>query len=118
MDFSTLFLENLLGGSSLSPSSCTFISATGSNAIGSYLAIADNDRLKTLGSLGTSLGTSLASNGESAYEKTMQELELTQAYIESLSQEELADLIARLETKEYELTLTEEEYSLKHTKKI
>lgn len=116
MDFATLFLENLTGIAT--PSSLTLAGGIGLTSIGSALMGANNDSLNTVGTASTSLGTSLYLNGENAYEKTKQQLELTQAYIESLSQEELADLIARLETKEYELTLTEEEYSLKHIKKI
>lgn len=108
MDFTILFLENLTGIAT--PSSLTSLGSMGLSSTGSALMEADNDSLNTLGVTSTSLGTSLSLNGEDAYEKTKQQLELTQAYVESLNQEELEELIARLEVKEAELSLNEDSY--------
>lgn len=108
MDFVTLFLENLTGIAT--PSSLTSAGGVGLTSIGRALMDADNEGLETLGTISTSLGTSLFFDGEDAYEKTKQQLELTQAYVESLNQEELEELITRLESKETELSVEEDVY--------
>ncbi len=114
-EFTSLFLENLFGGSltSLSPSSITSVGATTTSSIGENLMDSDIEGLNTLGSITTSVATSVSLNGEKAYEKTMQQLETTQAYVESLSQTELEELIAKLELKEMELSINDEGYPRK-----
>lgn len=109
MDFITLFLENLTG----MPLPSISIDGAGTllTSIGSSLMDSDNEALETLGSISTGLGLSLFLDGEDAYEKTKQQLEITQAYIESLDQTELEELIAKLEIKETQLTLEEENYT-------
>lgn len=109
MDFVTLFLENLTGITT--PSSLTSFGGTLLTTIGGNLMDMDNDGLQTLGMISTSLATSLLLDGEDAYEKTKQQLELTQAYIESLDQTELEELITKLEIKETELSLEEDCYA-------
>lgn len=103
----SLFLENLMADSSisLSPSSFTSMGATTTSSVGWNLMDAENEGLQTLGCLATSSATSLTLNGENVYEKTLQQLEITQAYVESLNQQELEELICQLEAKETELTV-------------
>lgn len=111
LDFITLFLENLTGIAA--PSSLTSVGGIGLSVTGSALIETDSDALNILGMTSTCLGTSLSLNGENAYEKTKQQLELTQAYVESLNQEELEELIVKLEAKETEMKSAEESYVLK-----
>lgn len=108
MDFTTLFLENLTGISG--PSGLMSIGGLGLSSIGMNLMDSDNAGLETMGALSVTLASSLILDGENAYEKTKQQLELTQAYVESLNQEELEDLIVKLESKENELSRTEDIY--------
>lgn len=115
LDFITLFLENLTG-IAITPSSLTSLGGIGLSAIGATLMDTDNDSLEMLGVTSIGLGASLCFNGEEVYEKTKQQLELTQAYVESLNQEELEELIARLEVKEAELSLNEDSYTRTLTK--
>lgn len=111
MDFMSLFLENLTGITT--PSTLTSVGGIGLSATGSAMMNSDNEAVETLGTAITSLGTSVVLDGEDAYEKTKQQLELTQAYVESLNQEELEEMIMRLEAKETELSLEEDTYTRK-----
>ena len=121
MEFTSLFLENVvvgasvsINGSLMSPgtlgsslSSTSTSTATEMTNIGEELMNSDNGLLITTGSISTSVGTSTSINGMNAYEKTLQQLETTQAYVESLNQKEMEDLLAKLEIKESELLQTE-----------
>lgn len=115
MEFISLFLENLIGVGIMP--SLTSSSGMGSSATGFTLMDSDEDVIETLGLISSSLGASLFFDGDDAYEKTKQQLELTQAYVESLDQTELEELIKNLETKETELSL-EEDYGRKLNRHI
>ena len=131
MEFTSLFLENVvvgasvsINGSLMSPgtlgsslSSTSTSTATEMTNIGEELMNSDNGLLITTGSISTSVGTSTSINGMNAYEKTLQQLETTQAYVESLNQKEMEDLLAKLEIKESELLQTETQNG-KYVKKI
>lgn len=98
--FTSLFMENFLGtAGSLLPSSTT-LSATGTSYVGS-LSTQDGEELgSTVGCLLTSTGTAIYNSANSAYDKTLKQLELTEAYMESLSDEELNQMIEKLENME------------------
>lgn len=115
MDFISLFLENLIRIGVIP--GLTVTSGLGLSTTGSSLMDADNEGVESLGAISTSLGTSLCLNGKNAYDQTKQQLELTQAYVESLDQMELEELIKSLETKETELSL-EEDYGRKLNRHI
>ncbi len=127
--FTSLFCENLIAESTNSlfslnglgtlgssgsflPTSTT-LSATETSGLGTRVINSgdnDNNFLEmTLGSVTTSAGTSISIHGNRVYQETIQQLETTQAYIESLDGEELEELIAKLELKDIELSLQESE---------
>ncbi len=127
--FTSLFCENLIAESTNSlfslnglgtlessgsflPTSTT-LSATETSGLGTRVINSgdrDNNFLETtLGSVTTSAGTSVSIHGNRVYQETIQQLETTQAYIESLDGEELEELIAKLELKDIELSLQESE---------
>lgn len=121
--FTSIFFENLVVDSAMSlntsvipPSTLgsslsSSVTSTGTEICNLGTNIADNsdsDLLDTIGTISTSIGTSVSINSVSAYEKTMQQLETTQAYIESLNEQELEELISKLETKEYQISLEED----------
>ncbi len=91
----------------------TVTSGVGSIGAGSTLIKDEGDSLDTTAGLSTiSTGISLAGNSlYSVGEQKMQQLLTTQAYVESLGEEELVALMARLEMKEDELTACEEKSS-------
>lgn len=109
MHVTSLFLENFFGESSMSlgslipPSSIlssslttTELTATGSSVVGTESI----DDESTLGWSSISSALTTASSGFSAMSDTSKQLEMTQAYIESMDENELEDFIARLEQKE------------------
>ena len=109
MHVTSLFLENFFGGYSMSlgsmiPSSSvlssslttTELTATGSSTAGT--AFIDDDPV--LGVSSIVLGITTASNGFSTVRDTSKQLELTQAYIESMDERELEDFIVKLEQKQ------------------
>lgn len=105
--FTSLFLKNFIEGMGLGSTlpTTSVIGGFYTSSIG--IGIIDDSE----NSLGTTLGTaisltgaSVAISGPNAYKKTMEELQLTQAYIESLDEQQLYDLIAKLEIKNGELS--------------
>lgn len=58
-------------------------------------------------------GTSVSINANSVYQKTLEELQTTQAYVESLNEEQLSEMIAKLEQKDIKLSIQEHEYTKK-----
>ena len=111
MHVTSLFLENFFEGSLMSlgsiiPSSAvlssslttTEITATGSSIIGTN-SMDDND-VSILGTSSISSGLTTASSGFHAMQDTSKQLEMTQAYIESMDERELEEFIARLEQKQ------------------
>ena len=122
MKFTSLFIENFmlemgLGGlGSLFPS-LTTLSGSATQVAGSLTSIysnsADDSPLTstTILSTGTSIydiGSDISDAGVNSYKKTLEQLNTTEAYIESLDYEELEDLIAKLENKEVELSIDKE----------
>lgn len=127
--FTSLFFENLLSASmnslfslnslgtlkssgSLIPTTTTLSAAgtceSGTNVIDSG-EVNNNTLEMGLGITTTSTGASISLNGNEAYNETMQQLEITQAYVESMNQEELEEFITKLELKDIELSLQESE---------
>ncbi len=106
MHVTSLFLENFLGETSMSlgsmiPSSSvlssslttTELSATGSSVTGTN----SMDENPLLGTSSILSAFTTASSGFSAMNTTAKQLELTQAYIESMDENELEDFIVKLE---------------------
>ena len=114
-EFTSLFLSNLLGDSlfSLVPSTTTLSGYTtvmsGATTSG---AIMDDDIDTLSGSsisyTASTLGTSVVNSVDSAYQATKKQLQVTDAYIESLNEDELTYLIEKLEEKE-KILLTKED---------
>lgn len=105
-NFTKLFLENFIGGLGLESlgSALPTISVTGGSSTTLYgTGLLDNNNI--LGSTVTSTGTAISLTGPNAYEQTKEQLQLAQAYIESLDEQQLSEMIAKLENKNYELSL-------------
>ena len=62
-----------------------------------------NSFIETAGSLTTSVGTAVSLNADDTYYQTRREMYLTQSYIESLNEEELSNLIAKVECKSLDI---------------
>ena len=109
--FTKLFLENFIAelgleslGSTLPTTSV--IGGTSTSCAGSEIMDStENDLVQTLGLGVISTGTAVSWNGPDAYEKTMRQLQLTQAYIESLDEQQINEFITKLEIKDEKLTL-------------
>lgn len=106
MHVTSLFLENFFGGFSMSLSSIipsssvlssslttTELSATGVGVIGTN----SMDESPILGTSSISAAITTASSGFTATKNTSKQLELTQAYIESMDESELEEFIECLE---------------------
>ena len=106
MNITSLFLENFFGGTSMSlgsmiPSSSvlssslstTELSATGVSVTGTN----SFDEEPILGASSISSALTTSSSGFTAANNTSKQLELTQAYIESMDETELEELITSLE---------------------
>ena len=112
MNVTSLFLENFLGGATMSlgsitPSSAILSSAlttTGLSVTGvGIVGTSSMDENPILGTSSITLGTTTASNGFTATTNTAKQLELTQAYIESMDESELEEFIVKLEEKQRSL---------------
>lgn len=109
-NFTSIFIDNffgIIGLNSALPSTSTGIGT--SSAITGIESIEESTGLTETG-VGTSListGAAISTAGLNAYEKTINQLELTQAYVESLDEEELTDFIEKLEAKNAELSTNE-----------
>ena len=108
-NFTSLFLGNLMP--TLAP---TFSSGVG--ICTTVYGVDAFDYEPTLGTTTTCLGTYAGVGLSDAYTKTVSQLQDTQAYVESLTEEELSELINKLETKDYSCDVIEDEVIL--TKKI
>lgn len=104
------FIENLVMGigGSLNPSHTTVTSttaglATSTSNIGTQLMDSDNEMVSTTGCMVTSTGTSVSLSGSQAYEQTIKQMEMTQAYVESLDEQQMLELMTKLDRKESEL---------------
>lgn len=71
----------------------------------------ENVNKSTIGTLMTSLGTSASAYATEVYNNTIEQLQITQAYVESLDEEQLSEMIAKLEQKDIELSIQEQEYT-------
>lgn len=74
----------------------------------SLIKESDGTTLQVAGSLMTTFGTSVSLNAGPVYDATKVKLELTQAYVESMNEKELSDLIQKLEAKDIELASQDE----------
>lgn len=106
-NFTSLFLGNLMPTLaptfSLGVGMCTTVSGVDT--------FCDYDT--SLGTMITSLGTYAVGGLSDAYTKTVSQLQDTQAYVESLTEEELSELINKLETKDYSCETVEESVVVK-----
>lgn len=117
MKFTSLYFGNLLNllglgtlnTNSILPTSVE-ISATGTTSLGYYILADESDDpfMTTSGLLTTSFGTSVSMAANNAYNQTKSDLEMTQAYFESMNEEELSEFIAKLESKNIEITIDDE----------
>lgn len=116
-EFTSLFLSNLLGDSCLF-TLVPFISTlpmytTIASGFGTIGAITDGDidllSGSSTSSSAISLGTSAINSVDNAYEAAKKQLQVTDAYIESLNEDELSYLIEKLEEKEKVLISKENE---------
>lgn len=75
---------------------------TSTTEIGSAIINDDNSGtlMQTAGTATTSTGTGVSLNAEQTYHKMMYNEHISQAYVESLNEEELSTLIAKVENKE------------------
>lgn len=113
-EFTSLFLGNLLGcGSSLVPITSALPGyMTLTSACETCCDIFDGKTNTLSGSSmscsATSMGTAVTDAVGDAYEATKKQLQVTDAYIESLNEDELTYLIEKLEEKE-KILLTKED---------
>lgn len=127
MKMTTLFAENFSlgmgipignnGTFSLVP---TTLAGVGSSVVGAGTQTVKNSEFfddfvplgsataACVGSSSIELGSGTVTNSFDAYAKTLEELNTTQAYMESLNQNELEDLIAKLEAKDISLSFEDE----------
>lgn len=112
-EFTSLFFNNLFGiaGASLVPTIAPIATmGTGTSTIHYGVEVSDENLI-----LGTSLTTSATTTMgviEKAYSESISQLEDTQAYIESLSEEELSELVCKLETKDFSVEVFDNEVTL------
>ena len=116
MHVTSLFLENFLGGlsmplSSVIPSSSVLSSSLTTTELGAtgigVTGTNSMDESPVLGTSSISSALTTASNGFSAISDTSKQLELTQAYIESMDEKELEELIEGLEQAEIQESMQE-----------
>lgn len=125
MKFTSLFIENFvlemgLGGLGSFFPSLTTISGAAIQVVGSLTSTYSNSlndidnsslvptSVLSTGSIVYDIGGDISDAGVDAYKKTLDQLNTTEAYMESLNYEELEDMIAKLESKEIKLSLNED----------
>ena len=126
MEFTSLFLEDfLLSSSSIStvPHSVipTVAWGTGMATASVGLKVAsetidetdDTFLATTIGGGTSSIGSSFVTNAVESYNTTVEQLQTTQTYMESLNQEELEILITKLEEKNIELSIEDSNSKVK-----
>ena len=127
MEFTSLFLENLflevgnnlgsvLPGITVTTGGVTI--STGSNLSMNGAEEVDDDFCTgstslMLGTLASEIGSNLCNSGLDAYDRTLEQLNTTQAYMESLNQEELETLITKLLEKNIELYIEDNQHKTK-----
>lgn len=108
--FTSLFVNNLcIEFSPMLSSSLTSFSGVYTSMLASEIYQENT----ILGTLLTSTGSTIVSGLDNAYNKTVSQLQDTQAYVESLTEEELSELINKLETKDYSCETVEESVVVK-----
>lgn len=114
MHLTSLFLENFFG-TALGSGSIISVFPTTTAVSATQTFEAGVDTINNNGTLGTTTGVSITSAatdvclyGVDTYEKTLSSLQTTQNYIASLDEQQLEDLITKLELKEEEIIIQEQ----------